>query len=476
MKWLALSLAALLWTQPALADNFEFVVPGDAGLSLTVTGYDRGGTQMFEASAREPEVKNGVLSYIVRIDDSILRAAPLGRWCVEDPSGKWSLLTDGAKGLCDDQPSETRGSYGFRPTSVFAAATPSPGTDAQPQMTAIEAAMCVQDTLNRLGFDAGTVDGKMGRRTFDAALTFAIVQEELYPDLSDASAATWCSTMRSAEAKGAIQAKPNVDVATFQFGPDIDVATAVDTRRGIQIVDEFFKSAFGSALKSPGTVYVSSDANWLADSYVSHLRANKGVRREKVEWFAGCHGGEAGYGFLFMCASSDVFSGDWFGSGHAAQRSYALAHEYFHMLQYERAVGSLKGCCSGDTLKVLGPQWLVEGAAEYIAVRLLGDSGKMDFKREIDWHTQKAAEVKSTLEKMQTRKGYYAEQRASSSGMIAAHLLAEKSGLGSLADFYSELGKGGGWARAFEAAFGVTPDAFYASYDDYIHGATAWNG
>lgn len=60
--------------------------------------------------------------------------------------------------------------------------------------------------------------------------------------------------------------------------------------------------------------------------------------------FTGCHGGEAGYSFMFMCSNADVFSGDWFGAGRAAQRSFALAHEYFHMLQYERAYTSRSDC------------------------------------------------------------------------------------------------------------------------------------
>src|SRR5690606_23138879 len=156
----------------------------------------------------------------------------------------------------------------------------------------------------------------------------------------------------------------------FRFGSDVDASMASDTRAGIEAVDAYFETSFGSALKTPGTIYVSSDAEWLADNYVAHLKAGQGIRRGKVEWFTGCHGGEAGYGLIYMKAKSEVFSGDGFGSSRAAQRSFALAHEYFHMLQYERAVGSLDGCCSGiNTLKTVGPQWLVEGAAEYVAFR-----------------------------------------------------------------------------------------------------------
>jgi hypothetical protein len=465
-------LAALAFMASAsgvLADNFEFVVPGEAGLDLTITGYASDGAQMFEATASVPEQRDGESYYVVRIDDTILRSARLARWCVEDPSGSWSALSDrsGATSLCDDQPSETRGRYAFHPSP----AAPDAAAEATvaPEMSAEEASSCVQEGLNRLGYDAGPVDGQMGRRTFAAALDFAAAQSGTpYPKLSAETAAAWCASMRTALADGTAQG-PLEDLAQFRFGPDIDARVAQDTEQGIVEIDAYFKKVFGSALAKPATIYVSSDADWMADAYVAILH-NPGLRRGKLDWFKGCHGGEAGPGFLFMCAKSDVFSQDWFGAGHKGQRAFALTHEYFHIVQFERIGQTLEGCCTGErTLETVGPQWLVEGSAEYMAFRLLADSGRMDFKREIAWHTQKAAEVASTLEQMETREGFYAEQRASSSGMIASHLLAERAGLASLAQFYTEMGRTKDWKVAFEAAFGITPADFYKEYADRIH-------
>lgn len=462
-------IAAAAMGTAADAGNFEFVIPGEPGLSLTVTGYRADGGTMFEAQTGHPESRDSKTVFVVRIDETVVRSAPLSRWCVSDETQRWSALKghDGATTICDDRPSETRGSYAFKPLSAVAR-DPEPAA-APSEMSTADAAACVQKGLNQLGFDAGPVDGQMGRRTFAAALAFAGAQDgELYPELSNATALVWCTRLERSIAAGTARG-PLDDLAKFRFGPDIDVATARDTQAGVAAVDAYFRKVFGSALEKPGTIYVSSDPDWLADSYVAHLKAGSGIRRGKFEWFSGCHGGEAGYGFMFFCAKSDVFSSDWFGSGRAAQRAFAIAHEYFHMLQYERAVGSLDGCCDGqNTLAMLGPQWLVEGAAEYMAFRLLGDSGRMNFRREIDWHTQKAAEVGSSLEQMQTRQGYYAEQRASSAGMIAAHLLAERAGLASLARFYDEMGKDQGWEAAFEAAFGLTPAAFSDIYEDAI--------
>ena len=184
-----------------MAGNFEFVVLGEPGLSLTITGYDKAGGQMFEATANNPEQRDGKPAYIVRIDETILNSAPMARWCVGDASGNWSELEgkDGDTALCDDQPSETRGSYGFKPLSVMTATTPAADQPAVPEMSVAEAAACVQESLNRIGYDAGPVDGQMGRRTFEAAMAFASLQDGVtYPDLKDDTAAQWCATMTAA--------------------------------------------------------------------------------------------------------------------------------------------------------------------------------------------------------------------------------------------------------------------------------------
>ena len=472
-KLCALLLVTAAFSAPAhAAGNFEFVVPAEAGLALTVTGYGPDGARLFEATAPRPEQRDGESVYIVRIDETIIKSNRLVRWCAEDGTGKWKAQRerDGAAGLCDDHPSETRGSYRLKPESILAAApVEGPAAGDVPEMSVAEAATCVQEGLNGLGYDAGPADGHMGKRTLSAAARFAERQGgAAYPELTKQSAAHWCSRLTAAIADGSAGG-PTDDVARLRFGPDVDSGVIRDVRQGLEDISAYFIATFGDDLETPGTIYVSADAEWLTDAYVAHLNAGEGIRSGKMQHFSGCHGGEAGYGFMFMCSKSDVFDGDWFGSGRLAQRTFAMAHEYFHMLQYERAVGSLDNCCSGtNTLKMLGPQWLVEGAAEYVAFRLLGDSKRLNLKREIAWHTQKAAEVESSLEGMQTREGYYAEPRASSAGMIAAHLLAETAGLASLGQYYADIGSGKDWQTAFEAAFGMSPAAFAEVYESHI--------
>jgi peptidoglycan hydrolase-like protein with peptidoglycan-binding domain len=446
-----------------IAGNFEFVVPASPGLAMSVSGYDAAGTPMFEAVSATPEQRAEGHFYVVRIDEDIIRRTSLKRWCVIEQTGSWESLAafPGAPGLCDEDPTEARGRYNFSADVPLALSAAVSSPKSVPVMDSAEAAECVQSALNDLGYDIGRVDGDIGRRTVNAGLVFAATQSRDFPALSGETAAVWCDLMTAMIETGDAKGPPN-ELGQFQYGPDIDVQTARHTQFGLAEIRDYFSTSLGGALKAPGTIFVSADANWLTESYLRHLKLGNSYRQGKLDGFTRCGGGEGGLGFTFMCARSDVFTGDWFGSGRQAQRTYALAHEYFHMLQYE-SVGTTDS--SG-----LGPQWLIEGAAEYVAFRILADTGRMKgFDGEISWHTQKAGEVGSSLKQMETRKVFYSEPRASSSGMIAAHLLAQRAGLEALPRFYKLLGQGNSVKSAFEKSFRISLSEFYALYEKEVH-------
>lgn len=449
------------------AGNFEFAVAGEPGLRMSIVGYAADGSTLFESDTGTPQLQDGKLFHTFRIDETFLQGAPLTRWCVDEPTGRWSALAGGlAAPLCDTAPSETRGRYVFTPSDAATPATLAAAPDASSAMSVEQATSCIQAGLNGIGYAAGVVDGAMGGKTGAAAVEFIGWQDSAWPELSADTAPDWCMRLTAALADGSAKA-PADDVALFRFGPDIDSSVAMDTRNGIADVVAYFSEVFGGPLKQPGTIYVSSDAAWMTDAYLRQTGLGETYRRGKMENFQGCHGGEAGYGFLFMCARSDVFNGDWFNAGSLAQRTFGLAHEYFHIMQFERAYDEAADCC--ESRERLGPQWLVEGAAEYAAFRILADSKRMNLDREIAWHTQQAGKVSLRLDQMQTRDGYYADPLASSAGLVAAHMLAQEAGLPALGLFYSELGTGKSWSAAFGAAFGETLEAFHERYEAEIH-------
>lgn len=197
-RFILAAMAAALFCGPVLADNFQFTVPAEPGLRLKITGYAADGSKMFEETAQSQEVYNNNKVYVIRVDESILQSARLKEWCVEDTSGEWHALpADGSsRMICDNKPSETRGSYDFvarRNVSSSAAAI-----------------VCVQDELNALGFNAGTADGVLGGKTQQAAAAYVQFAKQsdasfVMPSVTADNARMWCETV----------AKQNPAVARF---------------------------------------------------------------------------------------------------------------------------------------------------------------------------------------------------------------------------------------------------------------------
>lgn len=109
-------LTTVVTTPKSTADNFELSVQAEAGLMLVIAGYAPDGTQIFVEGTSKLQKNNvGALSYLVRVDRSVLEHKGLAEWCVVDLSGKWKLLPKDqpASALCDNQPSDISGRYEF---------------------------------------------------------------------------------------------------------------------------------------------------------------------------------------------------------------------------------------------------------------------------------------------------------------------------------------------------------------------------
>lgn len=95
--------------------NFAFAIEAETGLDLAVRGYGSGNQRLFsEEHVDSREIYLSKPHYIVHVDGNIIFADPPSRVYVEDLSGKWSLLPKGGKGeICDDKPTDNRGTYRF---------------------------------------------------------------------------------------------------------------------------------------------------------------------------------------------------------------------------------------------------------------------------------------------------------------------------------------------------------------------------
>ena len=453
---------------PALADNFEFVVPGDPGLDLRITGYGSDGAEIFADDAPALENRNGAPAYVIRVDGPLLRDSGLTAWCVEDRSGRWEALPapDAQVMLCDDQPSETRGSYGFiaRSERAIAGGT-APAANVEvagvtPQVSERLLVACIQAELNWKGFNTGRPDGVIGNRTRSAAEAYlaATPGSGLAP-LGEDNLAAWCAELAVHEPKPvAIETEGNI--GPFEGNLEDRVRKAESA-----LID-----AFGISPRETITFFVSSDEKWLTDNYLRMNDLPNNYRKGKLESFGACDPvAEFAYRSVFVCAESP----HWARGGDVFQQM-VMGHEYFHALSGDLA-GELgeKACCyEMNRMGPLGPEWLKEGGAQYAALVSTAELGLTNLDQDIRRTTRDLGGVDLSLSGRNTRDGYNGLGRDKSElvGILASHLLAERAGRESIPNYYRYLGYGRGHEESFRAAFGLDMDELEALLEAYVAG------
>ena len=119
---------------------------------------------------------------------------------------------------------------------------------------------------------------------------------------------------------------------------------------------------------------------------------------------------------------------------------------------------------------VRGPFWLLFATDKYVPYVYEVVAGTEDPDQLRTSRTSAADETKQPLSSMETAMGISEAEGASAEAVsfLAAEWLAEWSGKPSLFEYYRLLPLSATWRAAFEGAFGLTPDAFYAAFDRYM--------
>lgn len=144
----------------------------------------------------------------------------------------------------------------------------------------------------------------------------------------------------------------------------------------------------------------------------------------------------------------------------SAQLALVTAHELMHVWQF-----ALAGDYAGAE-----PAWLVEGSADVLAFEVMLREGIMDAEAIASRTALPSGPLiarMSAIESYQVLRGVFPQQRLA---VVATKLLTDQYGAPALRDFWSRLGQGTAWDRAFEDVYGVTPATFYAGVDEYVRG------
>jgi hypothetical protein len=161
-------------------------------------------------------------------------------------------------------------------------------------------------------------------------------------------------------------------------------------------------------------------------------------------------------------------SPSWAESPHFT-RVKIVAHEAFHLLQ-----GDLAGpaaLASGLTdVPAAGPRWLSEGAAEYVAFRVVSEHGLASFDEAKARWISVAKTVSAPLSSLEVATGFRGASGRYELTPLAASRLVESRGEAPFLAYWQAIGGGTHWQAAFTTAFGRTVQAFYEEFEAYRRG------
>lgn len=213
-------------------------------------------------------------------------------------------------------------------------------------------------------------------------------------------------------------------------------------------------------------VFEYRDRDELLGAYVQEACPDR--TRADVAWGRASTHGRAGDGyiFLFLTDHHQTESG-------REDLVELLTHEYVHTIQHD---GAPAGPMVGDE-GWGGPMWLSEGVASYLTYRYRAYWRQQDCQsgcfRDVftgweRWAHGLASQIDVPLADLGSPADY--EEHLASCELplapltsLAAHDLAQRSSLGALLDYY-RLARQRPWQEAFDQAFGLSVDDFYAHF------------
>ena len=279
-----------------------------------------------------------------------------------------------------------------------------------------------------------------------------------------ASAAGWREAFRAAfgftagnflgafEAYRAFVAPPLPHVADGRGGPalafaaDTPDAARASVRASLAGVGAFFASRFGTP-EPEFSLYAGPSAASVAAAHRLAFGMEQGER------FCHAASGAAAVSVVALDCGEAPHRLDW--------------HYWLHA---RAALAPLEALpAAADRLDPRGPEWLQLGVAEYVQAAYRADAGVEAYGDARSRRLAKAARIALPLRGLAAAGSADIAPAMPSRALafLAAELLAARAGEDALVGYYRLLPSSAGWREAFETAFGIAPDAFYADFEAY---------
>lgn len=326
---------------------------------------------------------------------------------------------------------------------------------------------CVQNQLNAAGYDAGTADGLIGRRTRTALEEFSDAHElDQTMPLSEANSAALCRRIGLTEPE--LKAFwPSRDAAVeITISDSVPPDIAQITEQSIRDIHNDVSRLLGLELAGTDRVLVGTTPAELKRMISQNSTFEiVGIDR-KLEGTCNSFrrmSGSTAASLIHVCVGPDAELGgdlkmDWL--------TFFLAHEITHLIQFQTN-GTLPadGYSDRQRLDFEGPLWMIEGLAQVIA-NVAATSAPERVYREIMLSRYEDSQVPD-LATLETRDALE-DRRADiyRAGAIAATDLVEAHGYPAFGALFEDMGNGLPWADAFQRNFGQSPSEFYRTFEE----------
>ena len=256
---------------------------------------------------------------------------------------------------------------------------------------------------------------------------------------------------------------PDIPYLRWEVGPDVPDAMFYEMREGAALLHQYAEGLGLPAISWGATVYMYGDLDTKAQ-VLTRLEGWERVEDARSvlarrEW-AAVAGLEPDLScWIFPDTEFIAELGEWVFVKIAA-------HELAHCYQYR-----LGGLDVYDTayeeVRVYGPAWLMEGTAEFQAARVLSNGSVIPYDQRREHHARLSRQVEISLSEMETYAGLLSGHGHFDVAVMAAELLAQHAGEGSLITYWALLGPETPWQKAFQTAFGMTVEEFYSIFEEH---------
>ena len=242
--------------------------------------------------------------------------------------------------------------------------------------------------------------------------------------------------------------EPGPSSINFDIAPNVPERQEQIIKTGLRIAQDFLDSHLGGGIpedaRSEVTVKIVATGRGNEES-------GGGVCCTATRWISGV---------TTMRPFFDVAHPAWksrteFGTRDANNRKIAV-HEYAHNWQEHL------GCLSGRSRPRVLDAWMIEGSAEFIAYEAMIEDGEWSREEVTELIIRRTRDLDSPLRDLPNRLASYV-------GLAAVHRLVQSApnSILSLRTLCEEVGDGAFVPEAFETAFGVSLDDFYADFEKY---------